>query len=80
MGEKSPTEKAIIEALQIRDVWQRRKSLQYPQRKSSEHGASSTPTTQIGFTKMSDMYGSDSPKNTDEAPRHPKYDRDRTNH
>ena len=53
MGEKSPTEKAIIEALQIRDVWQRRKSLQYPQRKSSEHGVSSTPTTQIGFTKMS---------------------------
>lgn len=80
VGEKSPTEKAIIEALQIRDVWQRRKSLQYPQPKSNEHRSSSSPTTQIGFTKMSDMYGSDSAKNTDESPRHPKYDRDRTSH
>ena len=78
MGEKSATEKAIIEALQIRDVWQRRQSLQYPQPKSNEHGPSSTPTTQIGFTQMSNMYGSDSPKNTDESPRYPKYDRDRT--
>lgn len=66
VGEKSETEKAIIEALRSREVWQRRKPLHHPQPKSYERSSSSTPTTQIGLTKLSDTYGSDSAKNTDE--------------
>ena len=76
MGEKSPTEKAMIEALQARDVWQRRKSLQHSQTKISQ--SSSTPTTQMGFTKLSEIYGEDSPTNIDESPHLQKYDKDRT--
>ena len=78
VGEKSMTEKAIIEALQAREVWQRRKSLQHSQAKISE--PSSTPTTQLGFTKMSDIYGGNSPTNIDESFNHQKYDKDRTKH
>ena len=48
VGEKSATEKAIIEALRQREVWQRRKALHHPQLKTTEHSSSSTPTTQIG--------------------------------
>merc|ERR1712223_1231112 len=53
VGEKSLTEKAIIEALQARDARMGRSSLQrsYQQPKISEYSPSSTPTTQIGFTK-----------------------------
>ena len=80
VGEKTPTEKAIIEALRIRDVRQRQKTRQYPQPKSHDHRSSSSPSSQISFTKMSDMYGSDSPKNTEESSRHHKYDRDRASH
>lgn len=78
VGEKSPTEKAIIEALQAREVWQRRISLQHSQARTSE--PSSTPITQLGFTKMSDIYGGDSPTNLDESSHHQKYDKDRTKH
>ena len=75
MGEKTATEKAIIEALQARDVWQRQKAREQSRSKSIEHGPSSTtPTTQIGFTKLSDMYGAD------EASLSSKYDTDRTNY
>ena len=78
VGEKSATEKAIIEALQARDVWKKRKSLPHSQQhKISEHGPPSTPTTQFGFTKMSDMYGGDSPENIDEPSHHQKFDNDR---
>ena len=68
VGEKSATEKAIIEALRQRDIWARRKALHHPQPKTSEHSSSTTPTTQIGLTKLSDMYGSDSAKYTEELP------------
>ena len=68
MGEKSETEKAIIEALRSREVWQRRKPLHHPQSKSYERGSPSTTTTQIGLIKLSDMYGSESAKNTNESP------------
>jgi len=74
VGEKTATEKAIIEALQARDVWQRQKAREQSRSKSIEHGPSSTPTTQIGFTKLSDMYGAD------EASLSSKYDTDRTNY
>jgi len=80
VGEKSATEKAMIEALQSREVWQRRASLQYPQNNQNQHGSSSPPTTQIGLTKLSDMYGSDSANNTDVTSDQSKYDRDRTKH
>ena len=76
MGEKTATEKAIIDALQARDEWQRRKSLQHTLSKSTKP---STPTTHMGFTKMSDMYGGDSPKGIEESSYHSKYDKDRTN-
>jgi len=87
VGEKSLTEKAIIEALQARDARMGRSSLQrsYQQPKISEHSPSLTPTTQIGFTKMSDMYGESrhSPKNEDESSSihsHQKYSIPRTSH
>jgi len=76
VGEKTATEKAIIDALQTRDVWQRRKSLQHSLPKSSEP---STPTTHMDFIKMSERYGGDSPKSIDESSHHSKYDNDRTN-
>ena len=87
MGEKSLTERAIIEALQARDARRKRASLQrdYQTPKISEHSPSITPTTQMGFTKMSDIYGGNrhSPKTEEEESSlqsHQKYIIDRTKH
>lgn len=71
MGEKSLTERAIIEALQARDARKQRSSLQrdYQTPQISEHSPSISPSTQMGFTKMSDMYGErrHSPKTEEES-------------
>ena len=81
MGEKSLTEKAIIEALQARDARRERSSLQ----RGHQHSPSLTPTTQVAYTKMSDMYGEPrhSPNNKDDSSpsnSHQKYTIDRTKH
>ena len=81
MGEKSLTEKAIIEALKARDARREPASVQ----QGHQYSLSLTPTTQIGFTKMSDMYGEPRHSPTDKensspSNSHQKYTIERAKH
>ena len=81
MGEKSQTEKAIIEALKARDDRREPTSVQ----QGHQYSLSLTPTTQIGFTKMSDMYGeprhsTSDKENSSPSNSHQKYTIERAKH